>query len=412
MKTKVLSLVHGEYICHTIRVLEISKALKQNKNYEIIFSGTGKYIEELVKPAGFKCINTPTISTLKITHTLKNKFIPEIFDENDAEKYYKIESELLKQQKPDIILRDHFREFAGIAAKKQGIYDVFIQLASCSPYLNIDFRPSNFPNLLNTLIPEALTKPIRPYIVKKIRKKANKHILNHVKKQGIKINKNLPEGYEADLTLFGDEPELFPLQGTNGTHKFIGPPLFFDNFKTPEWIDSFKKDKRKKILITSGTTGVHEKSDLIKNLVSNNKKYAIAVYANNSDLSKEFYGGNNFNISAVLPFADIAITHGGLGAEYISLKSGTPILALPHQIEQEINSVQLEKLGLGISIPFKKSSPEKIKNGLETLLQNTSFKQNAQKFAEKMNQKDPRELAIKYISEGYKNFKNSSIQSN
>ena len=42
MKTKVLSLVHGDYICHTIRVLEISKALRKTGNYEIVFSGKEK----------------------------------------------------------------------------------------------------------------------------------------------------------------------------------------------------------------------------------------------------------------------------------------------------------------------------------------------------------------------------------
>lgn len=403
MKTKVLSLVHGDYICHTIRVLEISKALRKTGNYEIVFSGKGKYIDDLVKLAGFDCIPTENLSPKTISNNIENKYIPEMFDKKDAGKYFKIESELLQKNKPDIILRDHFRDFAGIAAKNQDIYDVFVQLASCSPYLNIDFRPSTFPKLLDILIPESVTRPIRPHIVNYVRKKANKHVLNKVKETGLEINKNVPEGYEADLTLFGDEPALFPLQGINDAHKFIGPPLFFDNFQTPNWLEDFKKDERKKILVTSGTTGVHEKTNLIKDLFPSNK-YAVAVYANNGNLTSEFYGGNNFNISSVLPFADIAITHGGLGAEYISLISGVPILALPHQVEQEINSVQLEKLGLGISIPFRKSSIKDIKAGLETILSTPSFKKNAEKFAEKMKQKNPLDLAVKYIEEGYKNF--------
>lgn len=408
MKTKVLALVHGEYICHTIRVLEIAKALRQTGEHDITFSGTGKYMDSLVKPAGFEYIDTPSISPSKVSYNIEHKLVPEIFNQQDAEKYFQIESELLTKQKPDIILRDHFREFAGIIAKKQGIYDIFVQLASCSPYLNVDFRPSTFPKLLDILVPQMLTRPIRPKIVDYVRKKANKNILSQATKAGLKIDKTLPEGYEADLTLFGDEPELFPLHGTNGVHKFIGPPLFFDNYKTPDWLEKFKNDPRKKILVTSGTTGVHEKTNLIQQLF-NDEMHAVAVYANAGKVGDNFYGGDNFNISTVLPFSDVAITHGGLGAAYVSLKSGTPILALPHQVEQEINSVQLEKLRLGLSIPFRKSSPEKIKTSLETILKNPEFKQNAMAFAQKMKQKNPSELAVRYISEGYKKFKNLSV---
>ncbi len=408
MKAKLLALVHGEYVSHTIKVLEIAKALRKTGEWDITFSGTGPYMK-MAEDAGFKFIDTPTLPKRQINDILEKRLVPLIFTEENAERYYKVESELLEKHKPDVILRDHFRELAGIAAKEQGVYDIFIQLASCCPYYHFDFRPSVFPKILDKMLPEFITKPFRPITIplieKYIRKKTFRHIFNRAKKLKIPINKNIPEGYEADLVLLADEEKLFPLKVLGENYKFIGLPLSFDNYPNPEWLDLFIKDPRKKILVTGGSTGEHEKPTLFANTFKD-KKFAVAVYSNDSENIENFYGCNQFNISEVLPYVDLFITHGGIGSTYLGLKNKIPMLMLPNHFEQEINAKQVEKIGAGVFLSMKKFSPKNIRKSIERILNDCSFKENAIDFSRTMT-KNPLELAVKYINEGYKYFKKS-----
>lgn len=402
MKVKLLALVHGEYVSHTTRFVEISKALRKTGNYDITFSGSGEYMK-IAEDAGFRCVETETLSKTEINSVLAERFVPLMFTKEDAEKYYEIESELLKKHKPDIILRDHFRELAGVAAKKQGIYDVFIQLASCSPYYHFDFRPSSFPRILDIMLPEFITRPFRPLTQKYVRKKAFRPVLNQVKKQNLPVNKDVPEGYEADLVLLPDEEELFPFPERKEKYKYLGSLLFFDQSPSPEWLNSFIKDSRKKILITSGSTGLNDKTQMFVEAFQDNK-FAVAIHTNYEENLRDFYGCNQFNISEVVPYVDAFVTHGGIGSTYLGLKYGIPMLVVPNHFEQEVNSVQLKKIGTCLWLPPKKLSSENIRKDIEKILQEPSFKKNAVAFSKTMT-KDPLELAVKYIDEGYKEFR-------
>ena len=407
MKKNLLALVHGGYASHTVRVLEFAKKLRETGEYDILFSGTGEYMEKLIIPAGFEYVETETLPKSHIGNILENKFVPQMFDKKSAEKYFKIESDLLKKYKPDMIMRDLFREPAGIAAKLQGIYDIFVNLASCTPHYHFDFKPINVPVEVTKYLPQGLKSNVRRMIENHARNKALIYIKKQAKKQGLKLNKNIPEGFEADLILMTDEQKLFPFNDLPENYKFVGPPLYFSNFKNPSWLESFKNDSRKKVLVTGGTTGVHEKTEFFIETFKDSN-FAVAIYNNElNSLPSGFYGGETFNISTVLPFVDVFVTHGGLGAGYISLKSGVPLLALPNQFEQHINSVQFEKIGVGKLLLPKDISKKNIQKNINEIIDNPSFKKNACEFSREMKSKKPADLALKYISKGYEKFKST-----
>ncbi len=405
MKTKLLSLVHGGYSSHTVRVLEISKALRETGEYEIIFSGEGEQMSALVQPAGFEWIETPCYEKRKILDVIENRLVPKIYDDKDAERFYEIESDLLKKQKPDIILRDHFREMAGIAAKKLGIYDIFVQMASCCPYYHFDFRPKHFPKIMHLLIPEPLRGRISPILEFPFRRMLHGPIRRQVKKQGVQLNRKVPEGYEADLVLFPDEPSLFPFKNLRRNYKYIGAILPV-NEPCPQWTNSFRIDPRKKILVTMGSTGEQEKPEFFREIFKDNK-FAVAVYTAKSMSFDDFYGANRFDVNKILPFCDLFITHGGIGSTYTGLKNGIPMIVLPNHFEQQINGRQLEKIGAGISFyPFD-ITPEIVRESLENILREPKYKKNAEIFCRGMI-KNPLELAVNYIGEGFERFREKS----
>jgi len=406
MTIKLLTLVHGYYSSHTVRPLEIAKALRETGEYNITFSGEGEWMK-LVEEAGFKWVRTELFPKRKILDLIEDHLVPRIFDNKDAERFYKIEEKLLKEQKPDIILRDHFRELAGIASKTQEkpIFDVFIQKANCCPYYRMDFRPKHFPWIIDKIVPKKLMQAIGPTLLEKpLRKWLFKPLYNQVKKHNLLINKNVPEGYEANLVFLPDEPAFFPFKNLRSNCKHLGTLLFEDLTPEPEWLDDFANNKRKKIVITNGTSGEQEKHELFKEAFKDNS-YAVALQTPDENVQGNFYGKNMFNLQKTLPHADLFIHHGGTGSNYQGLKMGVPMLALPWHFEQQINGAQLEKTGAGLSFyPFD-INPKSVREKTDMMIRDKRFKENAVAFSEKMEKEDPRDLSVKYIREWYKEFK-------
>jgi UDP:flavonoid glycosyltransferase YjiC (YdhE family) len=310
---------------------------------------------------------------------------------------------LIKRTKPDIIIRDLFRDLAGIVAKEKGIYDVSQQLASCAPFYSLDFRPHNFPWILDVLIPKKILKSLGKKSRKFVRGKVYKNIRKKALELGIKIDESVPDGFEADLVLLTDDPLLFPFGNLRPNYKYTGAILSFEEGEIPSWKDAFINDKRKKVVITSGSTGVHDKPEIFTDAFKDNK-YAVAVYSNNGSFPDSFYGGKTFALQSVLPYADIFITHGGIGSTYLGLQNGVPMLVLPNHFEQQINGNQLKKIGAGISLYPSKISSRSIRTNIEKISQEPAYKQNAIKFSQNMI-KDSVSRAVSYIEKGYEKFK-------
>ncbi len=123
---KVLGLVHGELSSHTVRIVEIAKALSKAGDFHILFSGMGPCMK-FAEDAGFECIRTQTISKEKLFGKVSENLAYRVFNRYNFEYFYSEENNLLLHHRPDIIIRDLFREFAGVSAKKpmRRVYDVF-----------------------------------------------------------------------------------------------------------------------------------------------------------------------------------------------------------------------------------------------------------------------------------------------
>ena len=124
-KIKVLALVHGQMSSHTVRVLAIAKALRQTGRYDIIFSGDGSYMK-LVEQAGFEWIKTQLFNKEELFQRIDDNLATVYFTAGNYERYFQIEKAVIEKIRPDIIIRDHFREMAGVAAKMKEINKIFL----------------------------------------------------------------------------------------------------------------------------------------------------------------------------------------------------------------------------------------------------------------------------------------------
>ena len=83
---------------------------------------------------------------------------------------------------------------------------------------------------------------------------------------------------------------------------------------------------------------------------------------------------------AVLPQADLLITHGGHGTVMAALRYGVPMLCLAPRADQPLNAARVADLGLGLSLD-PASSVEAISEGARTILANADFKTRSRAFA-------------------------------
>ncbi|MFH1710911.1 MAG: nucleotide disphospho-sugar-binding domain-containing protein [Nanoarchaeota archaeon] len=409
MSIKVLGLVHGEFSSHTVRVLEIAKALR-DKGYDISFSGHGDQMKNVEKQ-GFRIIETKTVPGSEILNGIEGTLFPVIFNKDNIEEIFKEEDELLRREKPDMIIRDSFRELAGIASKQYGIYDVFVQQANLSQYYHADFKPRTTPEFLR-ILPEdrVITIPFTdfaPFIrlgERIFRGRISKWMHHKVKKLGLKLDKKCYEGVEADLTLFPDSSLLFPFENMKDKYKFIGPMLISSDSEGLDWFEKFRSDDRGRIIASSGSTGMQDRTGLFIETFRNSD-YAVAIHNNSKELPSGLYGGR-FNVGDILDSADVFITHGGIGSTYLGLVSGVPMISIYSHFEQQANAVQLKKLGVGIPMSCDKVSPENLRENVSCILGDNSYKEKAIEISGKIRgeAEGSLESAVKYITNGYEEF--------
>lgn len=403
-KLKVLALIHGGMSSHTVRVTAIAKTLRQTGLYNITFSGDGPNMK-IVKNQGFEWIKTELVSREELFSRIDQNLATIYFTRRNYQKYYEIEKNLLDEHRPDIILREHFREMAGVAAKRNNarIFDCFVQKATLSPYYHFDFMPEKLPKWIG-LFPNKFLLFAARNIENYYRKKNSFYIRKKLKELGLKKFITI-DGVRPDLTLFPDAEELFELADADRRFcKHIGPVVVTGQDKIPDWLEEFKKDKRKKILITKGTTGKYDQTKFFEKNFSDGK-YAIAFYTVENKKINDFYGCNKFDINSVLPFCDVLVSHSGTGSNYLAIRHKVPMVLFYDHFEQQINAVELEKKGVACRIGKDNLNKENILKAVEEILNNNSFKQNISILSEKINQYDSLNLAVKYIKEGYENYK-------
>lgn len=403
-KLKVLALIHGQMSSHTVRALAIAKALRQTGRYEIIFSGNGPYMK-LVEQAGFEWTKTQLVDRNELYQRIEDGLATIYYTAKNYEKYFEIEKAVIEKYRPDIIIRDHFREFAGAASKLKQIrtYDVFIQKATLSPYYHFDFRPDKLPGWLS-LFPKRLLLFAARQIENHFRRKNSRYIRKKLKQLGLHQFITI-DGVRPDLTLFPDAEEIFKFPDADKRFcKHIGPVLVTGQDPAPAWLEEYKKDTRKKILITQGTTGQYEQAKLFENIF-NDGKYAVAFYSVEGRKINDFYGCNKFDIDNVLAVSDLLISHAGTGTNYLAIKHKVPMLVFYDHFEQQINAVELERKGVAIKLGKNQRTKENILTVVEELLNNNKYKQNTMNLSESIGRYDSLKLAVEYISQGFENFK-------
>lgn len=86
--------------------------------------------------------------------------------------------------------------------------------------------------------------------------------------------------------------------------------------------------------------------------------------------------------------ADLVVSHGGQGTVQTAIASGTPIIGVAMQPEQQINLDNVVEIGGGIRIPIHKWKSSNIQKAIRRIQGNPSYRKNIRKLQENIKNID------------------------
>ncbi|HFK1790930.1 MULTISPECIES: macrolide family glycosyltransferase [Bacillus cereus group] len=204
-------------------------------------------------------------------------------------------------------------------------------------------------------------------------------------KYGVEINST----YEvfcnpAPLTIVYTVKEFQPFGDTfNETYKFVGPSISAQ--VKNEDFDFTSIEEKCPIYISLGTV-FNEALDFYKLCMKafENSDHTIVMSIGNktniSDLGeipKNFIVKNYVPQTKLLAYTKLFITHGGMNSTHEGLNNGIPLIVIPQSADQPVIAKQVENLGVGIKLSMKELTVEQLRESVELVLNNPSYKEAA-----------------------------------
>lgn len=199
-----------------------------------------------------------------------------------------------------------------------------------------------------------------------------------------RLSHDLRRIYTAgDLVLYPDVPEFVRLTGAPEHHHFIGACAWSVHTPKPPWWNDVMGSSQPKVFVSLGSSGPIKALPAVLEALS---RLPVRVILSTSGRP---VGPTPANVSLadLLPYAETAsrsavvVSHGGTGGVYPALTAGTPMLAIPSNIDMHLSASLLEAAGAGIQVRVERASPDRLQDGLERLLAEPRFKQAAVKWS-------------------------------
>ncbi len=95
------------------------------------------------------------------------------------------------------------------------------------------------------------------------------------------------------------------------------------------------------------------------------------------NIPKNFIVKNYVPQTKLLAYAKLFITHGGMNSTHEGLYNGIPLIVIPQSADQPVIAKQVENLGAGIKLSMKELTEEQLRESVEIVLNNPSFKEAA-----------------------------------
>jgi len=230
-----------------------------------------------------------------------------------------------------------------------------------------------------------LSKNIPAEVHERIQNDFQNLIKEIMEKYSVKIN----SPYEvfcnpAPLTIVYTIKEFQPFGDMfDEIYKFIGPSI--STQVKNEAFDFTSIEEKSPIYISLGTV-FNDALDFYKLCMKafENSDHTIVMSIGNktkiSDLGnipKNFIVKNYVPQAKLLTYTKLFITHGGMNSTHEGLYNGIPLIVIPQSADQPVIAKQVENLGAGIKLHMKELTEEQLRESVELVLNNPSYKEAA-----------------------------------
>jgi len=413
------------------RSLEIAKGIRElcpsEISLEIIFLSHGSKFEEKIINNGFgiyKC--EPELKGIGFHADLEPSANNFVGSEELAVKLLKGEIKALEELTPDLVIHG-FWPFASLARR------MLDKLMPGICFLPVPLEENMFGSFLMkdipdqikplTYLPESFRRALIKSIPKALKLKApmmrQGNIIKAAKACGLKDIKlkNIFDMLEADLTIVNDLEVFYQGQKIPNNFKIVGP-LFSPSEIGVEFDPLIEKvllgnENELKIFCTMGSSGTKKQLlEAIEAIVSvKDCKWKALILAPPSvcplsealdcvgDAEGIYITDKFVPAQRINAMVDLVVCHGGQGTVQTAIASGTPIVGVAMQPEQQINLDNIVLSGAGIRISIHKWQASNIQTAIRTIQNNPAYRKNAEKLQNSLKNIDGRRNSAEAIWE-------------
>ena len=297
--------------------------------------------------------------------------------------YVRDDLSIFKQIQPDLVIGD-YRLSLCISAPASGLPFASIFNAHWSPFHR---QPAVVPELPATRwISPGLLNPLYAALRPAFYALHAKPVNDVRRAFGLPgISHDLRRIYTAgDLALYPDVPELVPLTGVPEHHHFIGVCPWSTPVPKPPWWNDMVASSRPKVFVSLGSSGPVKALPALLEALS---RLPVSVILATSGRPVGETPSSVF-VADLLPYeetashAAVVVSHGGTGGMYPALSAGTPMLAIPSNVDMHLSAALLERSGAGIKVRVEHASSDRLRGALDQLLRESRFKHAAARWGD------------------------------
>lgn len=230
---------------------------------------------------------------------------------------------------------------------------------------------------------------------------------------------DIPHNNESVFDMLVKKSSVFLQSGTPafeyfrsdlGTNiRYVGALLPYSSPRTgTTWFDERLNKYEKVIIVTQGTVEKDIEKILVPTLEAFKNSGTLVIATTGGSRTQELrlrFPHMNLIIEDFIPFADIMpyadayITNGGYGGVMLGIENQLPmVVAGVHEGKNEINA-RIGYFKLGVNLKTELPTPKQMKEVVEKVIYDESYKANVIKLAKDFKGYNPNELCAYYIGE-------------
>ena len=304
-----------------------------------------------------------------------------LFPPDVIRRYVKQDRELIAAIRPDLIVGD-LRLSLPISARLESIPCAVVTNAYWSPYAK---RRSIIPALpLTRVVPPRLLGPVFQ-LAQPLVNAVHVGGFNTLRKEfGLPpIKRDIRAMFtEGTYVLYADVPEFVPTQNLPDNHHYVGTCYWTPPVPKPDWWDQMSVDSKPKVFVAMGSSGSLAVLPALFRAIS---RLPVSMMVATSGrpippTAIDTYSADLLPLAETTENSSVVVSHGGSTGCYAAITSGTPVLGIPGNADQQLATALLEENGAGIGVRVEEASETSLFQALGKLLFTPSYRESAQKW--------------------------------